>query len=86
MLAAEGLGLMLNPEVAPSFMVLPPDALAWLAATLAARPGEAEARPVSVAPPAGVPDALLAALDANSHRHRPRPGGLARGRRLCGRA
>jgi hypothetical protein len=64
MLAAEGLGLMLNPEVARSFMVLPPDALAWLAATLAAHPGEAEARPVSVAPPAGVPEALLAALDA----------------------
>ena len=28
MLAAEGLGLMLNPEVAPSSMVLPPEALA----------------------------------------------------------
>ena len=64
MLAAEGLGLMLNPEVAPSSMVLPPEALVWLAATLVARPGEAEARPVSVAPPAGVPEALLAALDA----------------------
>lgn len=64
MLAAEGLGLMLNPEVAPSAMVLPPEAVAWLAATLAARPDEAEARPVSVAPPAGVPPVLLEALDA----------------------
>jgi hypothetical protein len=64
MLAGQGVGLMLNPEVAPSAIVLPPDAVAWLAATLAESPGETEARPVSVALPAGVPQALLGSLDA----------------------
>ena len=74
MLAAEGLGLALNPEVAPSAMILAPEALAWLAGTLAERPREIEARPVSVARPAGLPDALLAALDAKLAT----AGGLAR--------
>ena len=64
MLAAGKLGLFLNPEVAPSTMILAPAALAWLAETLAAPPAEAVARPVTVAPPAGVPQALLSALDA----------------------
>jgi hypothetical protein len=64
LLAEGGLGLVLNPEVAPSAIVLPPEALAWLAETLADRPREVEARPVTVAPPTGLPDALLAALDA----------------------
>jgi hypothetical protein len=75
MLAGQGLGLALNPDVAPSAMVLPPDAMAWLAGTLAARPAEVEARPASVAPPAGVPDTLLAALDAKLAT----AAGLARG-------
>ena len=74
MLAGEGLGLALNPDVAPSATFLPPDAMAWLAATLAERPAEIEARPVSVGPPAGLPDALLAALDAKLAT----AGGLAR--------
>jgi hypothetical protein len=74
LLSAEGLGLALNPEVAPSAMILPPEALAWLAGTLAERPREVEARPLSVAPPAGLPDALLAALDAKLAT----AGGLAR--------
>jgi hypothetical protein len=45
-------------------MILAPEAMAWLAATLAERPREVEARPVAVARPTGLPDALLAALDA----------------------
>jgi hypothetical protein len=73
-LAGQGLGLALNPGVAPSAAVLPPEAIAWLAATLAERPAEAEARPVSVGPPAGLPPALLAALDAKLAS----AGGLAR--------
>lgn len=64
MLAAGGLGLALNPEVAPSTMFLPPEALRWLTDTLAERPAELEARPVTVAPPTGLPEALLTALDA----------------------
>jgi hypothetical protein len=63
MLGGEGLGLALNPEVAPSTAFLPPDAILWLASTLAGRPSELEARPVSVGPPAGMPEALLSALD-----------------------
>lgn len=64
MLAEQGLGLALNPEVAPSATVLPPDALVWLAAMLAERPVEVEVRPVSVTSPAGLPDRLIVALDA----------------------
>jgi hypothetical protein len=64
MLAGESLGLALNPEVAPSATFLPPDAVRWLAETLAERPAEVEARPVSVAPPDGLPEVLLAAIDA----------------------
>jgi hypothetical protein len=63
-LAVEGLGLALNPEVAPSATFLPPEAVRWLAGTLAERPREVEARPVSVAPPAHVPESLLTAMDA----------------------
>jgi hypothetical protein len=64
MLAAEGLGLALNPEVAPSATFLPPEAVRWLAETLAERPAELEARPVSVASPARLPETLLTAIDA----------------------
>jgi hypothetical protein len=74
MLAAEGLGLALNPEVAPSATILPPETLEWLAGTLAERPREIAAKPLSVARPAGLPDALLAALDAKLAT----AGGLAR--------
>lgn len=74
MLAGEGLGLALNPEVAPSAMFLPPEAMRWLAETLAERPAELEARPVSVAPPSRLPQALLSALDAKLAT----AGGLAR--------
>ncbi|MCU0854128.1 MAG: SseB family protein [Rhodobacteraceae bacterium] len=64
MLAGAGLGLALNPEVAPSATFLPPEAMRWLAETLAERPAEVEARPVAVSPPDGLPEALLAAIDA----------------------
>jgi hypothetical protein len=74
MLAGAGLGLALNPDVAPSATLLPPEAIAWFAATLAERPAEVEARPVSVAPPSGLPDRLLSALDAKLAS----AGGLAR--------
>ncbi|MXQ09536.1 SseB family protein [Alphaproteobacteria bacterium GH1-50] len=63
LLAAEGLGLGLNLGVAPSSILIPPDAMAWLATTLADGPGEVEARPVEVAPPGGVPEALVLSLD-----------------------
>jgi len=64
MIAGQGLGIALNPSVAPSETLLGADAVDWLARTLAARPEPAEARPETVAPPAGLPGALVAALDA----------------------
>ena len=64
MLASEGLGLGLNLDVAPSAMVLPAAAVAWLAETTAARPDRQEARPEEIGPPRGVPEVVLTALDA----------------------
>lgn len=63
MLAAEGLGLGLNLEVAPSAQLLEPGAIAWLNETLGQTPVETEARPAEVAPPGNLPRALLSALD-----------------------
>lgn len=63
LLAEQGLGLGLNLDVAPSAMLLPSDGVAWLAQTVGAGPEEAEATPDQIAPPAGLPEALIAALD-----------------------
>lgn len=64
MLAGQGIGLAVNPEVAPSAILIPPPAVDWLAATLAHGPSEAEARPAEVHSPSGLPETLLSALDA----------------------
>jgi len=64
MLAPERLGLLLNPDVAPSAIALPPEAVAWLAETLAQAPREQQARLRAVHPPKGVDERLLGALDA----------------------
>lgn len=64
LLAEQGIGLALNLEVASSSILLPPDAVAWLARTLDNPPDEAEARISALAPPAGLPESLLSALDA----------------------
>jgi hypothetical protein len=63
MLEGQGLGIALNPDVAPSASVIPAAAVDWLAAGAAG----AEARTSRVAGlrrPAGVPAALVAALEA----------------------
>lgn len=62
-LGAQGLGLALNPRIAPSARLLPPEALTWLAETLTHAPQEAADRPVAVNPPKDFPEKLLAALD-----------------------
>ena len=72
--AGQGLGLGVNLEVAPSSILLPPEGVAWLAETLAEAPQEAEARIEEVSAPAGLPEALLSALDAKL----PAAAGLAR--------
>ncbi len=64
LLEPRGLGLAFNPDAAPSAMLLPPDAVAWLAAAVAGRPAEVTARPVAVRAPGDLPGGLLAALDA----------------------
>lgn len=64
LLATEGLGLALNLDDAPSAQLLPPDAVSWLASTLAHAPQESQARIFEVAPPGALPEALLNGLDA----------------------
>ncbi|WP_179380511.1 SseB family protein [Jannaschia marina] len=63
MLAAEGLGLGLNLEDAPSAQLLEPASIAWLSETLSHAPDETEHRIEAVAPPGALPERLLVALD-----------------------
>jgi hypothetical protein len=78
--AAQGIGLALNLEVAPSAILLPPEALAWLVETLDHGPNTAEARPKALHKPRGLPEALLSALDAKLST----AAGLARAAYLAG--
>ena len=64
MLTGQGIGLGVNLEVAPSQMLIPPDAVVWLCDTLAHAPDEVEERPEELYAPKGLPEALLTALDA----------------------
>lgn len=63
MLAGQGIGLALNPDVAPSATLVPAEVVDWLATTLARAPTMGSARPVEIFPPQGVPEALLLSLD-----------------------
>jgi hypothetical protein len=63
MLAGQGAGLALNPDAASPDVLIAPDIVDWLAGTLAGGPTVTSARPVEVAPPQSVPEALLAGLD-----------------------
>lgn len=71
-LAGQGIGLGINLG-APSEMLLPPDAVDWLAQTIAHAPDETLARPEAFDTPKGLPLALLDALGAKLVR----AGGLA---------
>ncbi len=64
MLAAERLGLGLNLDVAPSSILIPPDAISWLNGTLSQKPSEDEATPSEFNAPSDLPEALLTALDS----------------------
>ena len=64
MLEGQDLGLAVNIGVAPSEILLPAGAVAWLRDTLAHTAGEVEARIERVLPPAGLPEVLIAAIDA----------------------
>lgn len=80
LLAEQGLGLGLNLEVAPSAMLLPPDALTWLAGTLDEDPEEVTATPEEISAPGGLPERVLEALDAKLAT----TAGLARAAYLAG--
>jgi hypothetical protein len=79
LLKGQGIGMGVNLGVAPSSMLLPPEALDWLAETLAAGPEETEALPREVLAPS-VPEAVLTALDAKLAR----AAGLAQAALLAG--
>jgi len=64
MLAGQGMGLGVNLKVAPSAILLPPDALAWLGEALDNRAAEAAETPVEFTTPFGVDSDLMRALDA----------------------
>ncbi|MFP7672067.1 SseB family protein [Marivita sp. S0852] len=63
MLAGQGIGIALNADVAPSSILLPDEAVDWLANTVSQSPAEAEARPEQFNAPKGLPDGLLEAID-----------------------
>lgn len=79
-LAGQGVGLGINLGVAPSAMVLPPEAVDWLATMLQAGPEEVEALPETFHAPKGLPERLVAGLDAKLAR----AGGLAGAALLAG--
>ncbi|CAN0581257.1 unnamed protein product, partial [Ectocarpus sp. 12 AP-2014] len=64
MLAGQDIGLAVNPEVAPSSILIPAPAVEWLNATLGEGPDEVEQKISELLPPNGVPQELLTALDA----------------------
>jgi hypothetical protein len=63
MLAGSGMGMGLNLGVAPSSRLFPAEVLDWLAGMATQRPEEMDARIVGIAPPRGLPETLLLALD-----------------------
>lgn len=64
MLEGQSLGMAVNIGVAPSEILLPAGAVAWLRDTLEHAPGEVEARIERVLPPKGLPETLISAIDA----------------------
>lgn len=74
LLEGQGAGLALNPDVAPSAMLIPSDAVDWLARTLAEGPRQSAGRISEIMAPRDVPQELLQSLD----RKLATAGGLAR--------
>lgn len=72
-LAGQGVGLGVNLGVAPSQMILPPEALEWLAGMLEAEPEAVEALPESFDVPKALPERLVSGLEVKLAR----AGGLA---------
>lgn len=72
-LAGQGVGLGVNLGVAPSQMILPPEALDWLSGMLDAEPEAVEALPDTFDAPKALPPRLIAGLESKLLR----AGGLA---------
>ncbi|MBM1633840.1 SseB family protein [Sulfitobacter mediterraneus] len=64
MLEGQPLGMAVNIGVAPSEILLPAGAMEWLRDTLAHEAGEVEAKIEALLPPKGLPETLIAAIDA----------------------
>jgi len=64
MIAGQGIGLGLNFDKDATGVLVPADALVWLLGILNHGPETTAARPVSFAPPDGVPPDLIVALEA----------------------
>jgi hypothetical protein len=79
LLKGQGIGLGVNLGVAPSEMLLPPEAMDWLAEALEGGPEEVEAAPAEFLAPS-VPEAVVAGLDAKLVK----AGGLAVAALLAG--
>ncbi len=62
-IAGQGVGLAVNLDVAVSSITLPAAAMDWLSDTLAAEPDEGEGSLIAIAPPVGLPDALIEGLE-----------------------
>lgn len=63
MLAPSGIGMGVNLDVAPSSILIPGEAVAWLVDTLGNAPDEVEAKVDEFSAPAGLPESLVVALD-----------------------
>ncbi len=63
MLNGQPLGIALNIDVAPSAILLPDTAVAWLRETLTNEAAQVEAKIESVLPPKGLPEQLITAID-----------------------
>lgn len=63
MLTRQDIGLAVNLGVAPSSILLPPDAVDWLSSLLDHVPDEIEARITEVSAPNGLPESLVQAID-----------------------
>ncbi|MGR3660880.1 MAG: SseB family protein [Paracoccaceae bacterium] len=63
MLAGQGIGLGVNLDVAPSSILIPDDAVAWLLGMLAQGTEVNHDQPAELRPPIDVPEALLQALN-----------------------
>ncbi|WIV51205.1 SseB family protein [Marivivens sp. LCG002] len=63
MVAGQGVGLALNIGVEGGETLVDPTAMDWLLGTLAERPDFAEARPVELFAPKGLPEAVVVGID-----------------------